>query len=51
VQPLERIVCDERNVWGLPPWQAAFAAVPGRWTAAIAAEVQSLLATTDVRQL
>lgn len=51
VQPLGRVVCDARNVWGLPPWAVGFAAAPGPWTAAIAARVAAALTITDVRQL
>ncbi|KAL4535298.1 hypothetical protein Ndes2526B_g06197 [Nannochloris sp. 'desiccata'] len=51
VQPLDRIECDERNVWGLEPWVIEFLEVPGQWTAKIQALVESSLQRTDLRNL
>jgi len=51
VQPLNRIECDARNVWGLEPWVIEFSKVPGQWTARIQALVESSLQHTDLRIL
>jgi Amino-transferase class IV len=51
VQPLHRIECDARNVWGLEPWRAVFSEVPGFWTTKIQALVESSLQHTDLRKL
>jgi hypothetical protein len=51
VQPLDRIECDERNVWGLEPWEITFSEVPGPWTFKIKALVDSSLQRTDLRKI
>lgn len=51
VQPLNRIECDKRNVWGLKPWKIEFLEVPGQWTVKIQALVENSLSHTDLRNL
>lgn len=54
IEPLSRIVCDSKNVWGLAPWETRMqGGHPGRWTSAIKAKVDAAVkaSAVDVRSV